>query len=74
MVSLYDALCGQDVAIFYRKFCWKCYREMLTAQFPPIFYDLDITNIWLQQATEMMNLLQTKFTDRIISRNSAVND
>ncbi|CAK1588653.1 unnamed protein product [Parnassius mnemosyne] len=55
------------------------YREMLTFQFWPIIDDINITNMWFQQdgatchtANETINLLQTKFPDRIISRNSAV--
>lgn len=53
---------------------------MLTTQFWTIIDDMDIADKWFQQdgatshtATETMNLLQTKFPDRIISRNSAVN-
>lgn len=56
------------------------YRDMLTNYFWPIIDDMDVSDMWFQQdgatchtARETMTLLQTKFPDRVISRNSAVN-
>ena len=53
---------------------------MLTICFWPIIDDMDKSEIWFQQggatwhtATETLNLSQTKFPNRVISRKSAVN-
>ena len=53
---------------------------MLTYYFWPIIDGMAVSDMWFQQdgatwhtARERMGLLQGKFTDRIISRNSAVN-
>ena len=46
----------------------------------PIIDDMDVSDMWFEKdgatcytTTETLNLLQTKFPDQIISRNSAVN-
>ena len=53
---------------------------MLTNYFWPIIDDMDVRDMWFQKdgatchtARETMDLSQSKYTDRIISRNSVIN-